>query len=506
MRAARTTAVVIALVASATPVALAQSDFRVVIDNAAWNGGTAWVGSQGAQIRITRPSWGNTVQHGLYRGSYYTGGTSWAGMGGSDYTRTWWGLAEGAYTVRAQVKSVVTCRGSICSFSSDTRTGAFSVDLTAPGTPAVHVPADPVGSADAIHWTPVGDSGAGLARYEVLVDGTRRAEVAPGMCVSRCSATVPAEAMPDGTRQVDVRAVDAVGNVATASAWLTVRDTPQVSLVDPPAGAWTGDRLALRAHGTVPNGGALTYDWDLDGDGEFETGSGADPSATLVARRSLTVRVRASAPGGGRATAEHALRVQADPGDGGEGDPAELGEPGVSIEGGARFVRRPRVDLALRWPDGATHMRIATDGGFRGAGWQPVAAAAQVTLDADEATDDRLPHVVYVRFRGPGVNAADTYTDDVILDTTPPVVNSVVATPTARGQRIRARARDAVSGVARVQVATGTGRKVITRRYGRAVVVLSATARPRVRVIDRAGNRSRWVPATIAQSSAGRRR
>jgi hypothetical protein len=73
-----------------------------------------------------------------------------------------------------------------------------------------------------------------------------------------------------------------------------------------------GDNVVLRATGTDPEGRALTYTWDLDGDGMFETaGSSVRFSAAgLDGPSTRTVTVKASNPSGANATAQTTVSVR----------------------------------------------------------------------------------------------------------------------------------------------------------------------------------------------------
>jgi hypothetical protein len=113
---------------------------------------------------------------------------------------------------------------------------------------------------------------------------------------------------------------------------------------------------------------------------------------------------------------------------------------------------------------------------------------------------ERLPRIVYVRFQG-GLAGNETYSDDIILDETAPLVltatlvrtGQVGAAAAKHGYLAHVRGRDAVSGLASLQLTTNRARPGPRHRYARTLRV-GAGAKPRwACVIDRAGNRSSWV-------------
>jgi DNA-binding beta-propeller fold protein YncE len=87
---------------------------------------------------------------------------------------------------------------------------------------------------------------------------------------------------------------------------------PSASLkLDPPVVA-AGRPVQLDAtHSGDPEQLPLLYEWDLDGDGVFEAGSGEVPTASraFAINGMATVRVRVNDPHGGRAVAEASVRV-----------------------------------------------------------------------------------------------------------------------------------------------------------------------------------------------------
>jgi sugar lactone lactonase YvrE len=87
---------------------------------------------------------------------------------------------------------------------------------------------------------------------------------------------------------------------------------PAAALSATPSTVAAGRPVSLDASGTRdPEGLRLVYEWDLDGDGVFERGSGTTPAAAprFATDGPKTVRVRVNDPHGGRAVAETSLRV-----------------------------------------------------------------------------------------------------------------------------------------------------------------------------------------------------
>ena len=125
--------------------------------------------------------------------------------------------------------------------------------------------------------------------------------------------------------------------------------------------------------------------------------------------------------------------------------------------------------------------------------------AGSVNWKLDSSGPERLPKTVYLRFMlGPIVS--ENYTDDIILDEIPPVVQSAaLAGGGARGAAhaakvkrytVKVKATDSNSGVGKVQV---TANK---RKPGKLLAYrtkLKLKAKPKfIRAQDRAGNFSGW--------------
>jgi PKD domain len=282
--------------------------------------------------------------------------------------------------------------------------------------------------------------------------------------------------------------IPAAGCGCTYKLYRIDRRVPTVGLTAAPDPPLTGqtvtfDASASEAHLTQ----IARFEWDLDGDSNFETDSGTTPvvSVAYSGVGQHTVRVRVSTALGGSAIAETTFAVHAAP-------PA--GAVGVSINAGSQFTNDPNVTVAAVWPPHVTTLAIANDGGFAAAQTFPVSAETPWTLAS--SGPERLPKTIYVRFD----DSTQTYQDDIILDQTAPVVESVaVVSPAAsvgvvrrRTYRLRTKANDRVSGLSRLQFARRRGSPSRPRRFRRRTSV-RATSPPRfARVRDRAGNWSRW--------------
>lgn len=205
-------------------------------------------------------------------------------------------------------------------------------------------------------------------------------------------------------------------------------------------------------------------------------------------------------PGGGTTTP---------PGGGGTTDPpagTPTGRVGVSINAGATFVSSPAVNLNVVAPAGTTKVLVSNDGGFANAVEKPYSASNVYTFTLATSGTERLPKTVYVRFLGSG-DDTKTFTDDVILDQTAPALRSVSATggTTARAAiakvtgkvtTVHLKATDGLSGVKFAEIALKPGGRTFTAKYASVLKAKAVGPRPYVRVIDAAGNASKWVRAT----------
>lgn len=176
---------------------------------------------------------------------------------------------------------------------------------------------------------------------------------------------------------------------------------------------------------------------------------------------------------------------------------------GFTINGKAKFTNSTNVVLSLYPPEEATTVEVSNDGSFLDA--QEFELTDAVMWQLDDIGASRLPRIVYVRY-GTGI----TYTDDIVLDTADPVLSSVAVSKTSasavvafaatKKRKLTITARDALSGLAAVQIATNSAKtKLKAVKYSKTVVVSVPTATKKiwVRVKDRAGNWSTWKAKTV---------
>jgi hypothetical protein len=285
------------------------------------------------------------------------------------------------------------------------------------------------------------------------------------------------------------------------SDWRVVRfdtATPDAALSAFPNPALTDSPVTISGHeSSIPLSRIVNYDWDLDGDGLFETNTGMSPTVerSYPRRGTVPVSVRVHAASGKTDTATVLLSVRGTPPD---------GPVGVSINNGAQYTNEPDVVVHVTWPAFASDLFISNDGGFRPS--SQLRVEERIPWRLDSSGPERLPKTIYVRFLG-GEAGPETYQDDIILDETPPRVlyaraaSASGAAVTAsrrrhRTYRLRIRARDNVSGVSRMQITQNRRRPGRVRKYRRLARFKGvAGQRLYVRARDRAGNWSKWRKA-----------
>jgi hypothetical protein len=271
----------------------------------------------------------------------------------------------------------------------------------------------------------------------------------------------------------------------------------------------TGTDVFLNAGASTTVSGTFSkFEWDLDGDGTYEIDSGMINTRTLKFTEigSKTVGVRVTSLGGISGTAMMSIEVRKAPPE---------GEPGVSILDGASFTNTKSIKVGLVWPANATEARISNDGGFAASKTKTFPLASSVDWELDDSVKGLYTKVIYVRFNGSGIDTTKTYSDDIILDTTPPVVESSSASEVSGSIDVTLKATDDITGVDKVQVKNGT--TTVTKDYKTKVTVTekeleltvsaasvrkSDSSSIEVRVSDKAGNWSSYQTLAIYRAGS----
>jgi hypothetical protein len=308
-----------------------------------------------------------------------------------------------------------------------------------------------------------------------------------------------------GTTSGTIRSFTTIAD--SASAFLVRTETLNGSATTGPV--LTGSSIYLDARTSTTASGVFSkFEWDLDGDGTFEIDGGLNGLYTTSFMNDgvKSVAVRVTGLGGLTNTKSLTIDVRKSP-------PA--GETGVSMLDGAAFTNTKSVKINLVWPSFATEARISNDGGFAASKTRTVSLANLVEWELDDSVKGIFTKVVYVRFNGSGIDTNRTYSDDIILDTTAPVLESSSAVPGSGKIDLTLKASDDITGVDKVEIKNGT--TSVTKDYNSKIsvsekeiglTVSSASIRKlsassiQIRVRDRAGNWSGYQTLSLARATA----
>ena len=267
----------------------------------------------------------------------------------------------------------------------------------------------------------------------------------------------------------------------------------------------TGSDVFLDARSSKAAGGVVTkFEWDLDGDGTYEIdGRQAGTYTTKFTKVGMiSVGVRVTGRGGLDDTETISIDVRKSP-------PA--GESGVSIVEGSAFTNTKAVKLNLIWPAFATEARISNDGGFASSKTKTFIVAESIDWELDDSVKGIFTKVVYVRFSGSEIDTTKTYSDDIILDTNAPVLESSSVVLGAGKVDLSLKATDDITGVDKVEIKNGV--TTVTKDYkpkisvsekelGMAVsssgVRKMGVSSIQIRVSDNAGNWSSYQTLSLS--------
>ena len=198
---------------------------------------------------------------------------------------------------------------------------------------------------------------------------------------------------------------------------------------------------------------------------------------------------------------------------------------GVSVNDEGVFTDSLSVTLRLTWPLGATQVLVSNDGGFR----QQKVFDLETSLawNLVSSGSERIPKTVYVKYILSDGSRSSVFFDDIIVDTSQPVITQASARRVSSGSgsvkvsssshlresalgrwvRLAVVGSDSNSGIKKVQVKTSpTGRistfSISARRSLRQSIFFRSTKQIfYVRVVDSAGNPSgKWFRTELRRN------
>lgn len=260
-------------------------------------------------------------------------------------------------------------------------------------------------------------------------------------------------------------------------------------------------RDGTRVFNTHQPSGVLLQSRTTEGGAEFERSYSEegwhsyDPTAMAWSLDGLTAYVAAEDRGvGAHRYADGALGPATYAQQYIDGDSQWYPRPSITIDDGALYTNDPNVTVSIEPPFGAYALRLSnTAGDFALSQSQRIGTGAVRTFPwlLDTSVPGRSAKRVHVRFNPTGPGAVELF-DDIVLDQLPPQLLAA----RRDGSRVRLRARDNRSGVRRVQLTTNRAKPGRSRKFRSSLPAPASRKAVFARVLDGAGNRSKWRRAT----------
>ena len=159
------------------------------------------------------------------------------------------------------------------------------------------------------------DPDGSVVRYEWDLDGNGSFETDSGS-----SPTTSRSYSTPGPVDTRLRVTDDDGGTDTATRTIHVGTTPPTaSFTGAPNPAQTGETVSFNGSGSSdPDGSVARYEWDLDGNGSFETDTGSSPTTSrgYATTGTVVVGLRVTDDRGATGTTTRSLTVEGSPGTG----------------------------------------------------------------------------------------------------------------------------------------------------------------------------------------------
>jgi PKD repeat protein len=185
-----------------------------------------------------------------------------------------------------------------------------NVTVQRPPTAAFTVTPNPanVNQAVSFNGSTSTDPDGTIAKYEWDLDGNGTYETN-----TNATPTTSRTYTTAGTVTVGLQVTDNNGATATTTRSLTINGAPTASFTVSPNPAQTSNTVTFNGSASSVAGGTITkYEWDLDGNGTYETNTNATATTTKVYDTESTINVglRVTASNGLTATTTRALTMQ----------------------------------------------------------------------------------------------------------------------------------------------------------------------------------------------------
>ncbi|MBS1845823.1 MAG: PKD domain-containing protein [Actinobacteria bacterium] len=137
----------------------------------------------------------------------------------------------------------------------------------------------PTGGTIALDASASGDPDGAIAKYEWDLDGNGTYETSTGT-----TPTVSTSFATAGSYAIGLRVTDNAGATATTTRTVTIQNrAPVATFTATPNPATAGQVVSFNGSGSNDPDGTITrYEWDLDGNGTFETSTGTTPTASTT--------------------------------------------------------------------------------------------------------------------------------------------------------------------------------------------------------------------------------